>query len=312
MISVKCNRKEYEAAVDRFHLDPRGMREEMEKAVVFERFFDDDYSWDQLFSKHAEMDPQMELDARADTAADLAEKEGRRLAGEAVRSLASLVGAFSRKREYGYDFLRHFLTDFYVPLVKKTQEEWISDASGCREEVSDQSLRLSILTDKVRTAPRLGGSRESLTLDFLEGADDYLTAVTRLRIRENLIRVMSTILSYCSRMMPDEAEAILGHGQESGEKERPGGPVRKEAAGGTGEIPPETLRTGRQDRNGPAVRGEEKPETAGRRLAFPRRLTMTTDDGSEYTVEASDGEQRLFRAGLTPDEALAAIRTWMK
>ena len=57
MISVKCNRKEYEAAVDRFHLDPRGMREEMEKAVVFERFFDDDYSWDQLFSKHAEMDP---------------------------------------------------------------------------------------------------------------------------------------------------------------------------------------------------------------------------------------------------------------
>ena len=217
-----------------------------------------------------------------------------------------------RKREYGYDFLRHFLTDFYVPLVKKTQEEWISDASGCREEVSDQSLRLSILTDKVRTAPRLGGSRESLTLDFLEGADDYLTAVTRLRIRENLIRVMSTILSYCSRMMPDEAEAILGHGQESGEKERPGGPVRKEAAGGTGEIPPETLRTGRQDRNGPAVRGEEKPEAAGRRLAFPRRLTMTTDDGSEYTVEASDGEQRLFRAGLTPDEALAAIRTWMR
>ena len=261
MISVKCNRKEYEAAVDRFHLDPRGMREEMEKAVVFERFFDDDYSWDQLFSKHAEMDPQMELDARADTAADLAEKEGRRLAGEAVRSLASLVGAFSRKREYGYDFLRHFLTDFYVPLVR---------------------------------------------------ADDYLTAVTRLRIRENLIRVMSTILSYCSRMMPDEAEAILGHGQESGEKERPGGPVRKEAAGGTGEIPPETLRTGRQDRNGPAVRGEEKPEAAGRRLAFPRRLTMTTDDGSEYTVEASDGEQRLFRAGLTPDEALAAIRTWMR
>ena len=136
--------------------------------------------------------------------------------------------------------------------------------------------------------------------------------MTRLRIRENLIRVMSTILSYCSRMMPDEAEAILGHGQESGEKERPGGPVRKEAAGGTGEIPPETLRTGRQDRNGPAVRGEEKPEAAGRRLAFPRRLTMTTDDGSEYTVEASDGEQRLFRAGLTPDEALAAIRTWMR
>ena len=74
------------------------MREEMEKAVVFERFFDDDYSWDQLFSKHAEMDPQMELDARADTAADLAEKEGRRLAGEAVRSLASLVGPETRIR----------------------------------------------------------------------------------------------------------------------------------------------------------------------------------------------------------------------
>ena len=272
MISVKCNRKEYEAAVDRFHLDPRGMREEMEKAVVFERFFDDDYSWDQLFSKHAEMDPQMELDARADTAADLAEKEGRRLAGEAVRSLASLVGAFSRKREYGYDFLRHFLTDFYVPLVKKTQEEWISDASGCREEVSDQSLRLSILTDKVRTAPRLGGSRESLTLDFLEGADDYLTAVTRLRIRENLIRVMSTVLTYCSRMMP--------------------------AGSMTDAARPE--------------KAAERQETAGRRLAFPRRLTMTTDDGSEYTVEASDGEQRLFRAGLTPDEALAAIRTWMR
>ncbi|MDO4620669.1 MAG: hypothetical protein Q4B09_08625 [Lachnospiraceae bacterium] len=261
--SARCTTEEYEKAIRSFALDTADLSARMSVETEIDYLLDDDLSWEQLFSKRAETDPETEVGRRIRQLERSAEEAGKVLAREACRNLEAMIREYRRREEYGNDFVYCLLVDHYLPLVTDARGELITECARMKQREEELRADLEQTAEETAEASRLGGEREARTLDYLSDADHYLEYAAKERMQENLIRVLSTILSYCQKKLPENNE--------------PAEPAKEEL-----------------------------------QLSYPRRCTITTDDGISYAVEISDGVDRVFESSQSLEQALETAKRWMQ
>ena len=267
---------DYQKTLKNYRLDAVSLSDQMEGAVSFRGLFDEDYSWDQMFSRHAEISPEAEISERADEVTALAEKSGRSIAKKACGNLEEMMQHLSGGDESGADFLFHLLNDYYIPSLTEKREALAAECERLKRKNEERRADLRITAEEAAGASRLGGDREVRAIRFLGDADDYLMYFAKQRQNENLIRVISTILSYCAKSLPDSPGSPAAPGLQNPDKGTSPGAARQEVT-----------------------------------LSFPRRCTITTDDGERYSVAGSDGIDRYCSAELTLTQALSAAENLM-
>ena len=72
---------DYQKTLKNYRLDAVSLSDQMEGAVSFRGLFDEDYSWDQMFSRHAEISPEAEISERADEVRQVDRKKSLREPG---------------------------------------------------------------------------------------------------------------------------------------------------------------------------------------------------------------------------------------
>ena len=278
MASSNYSKQQFQRTLKDYRLTPEDLNAEMNGSVRYRSLFDDDYSWDQMFSRHPEIDPESELNERCDDISAQAEKTGRAIARDACGNLESMMQHLTEKGESGSAYLYYLLNQYYIPELGKARETLINSCERQRRKNEERRTDLKISAEEAASASRLGGDRESRAIRYLEDADNYLSHFSKQLQNENMIRVMSTLLSYCSKSISDS-----GYRQDG--RADPAYPVSDRPSG-----------------------SREADEI---RLSYPRRCTITSDDGDHYSVEISDGVSRYFSADLTLKQALSAAENLM-
>lgn len=195
----RCTKREYAALIQATPLIPE-LEEIQEDSVAYWSFYDEEYTWETLFSKKAEIDLSQIL--KQWLRRMLGELASRQAAAEKRQKVMfyQAMTVYLKDIKHGPMFVEHFLSARYLPeLTEKMEVARTQEDSRHRQE---RELRREIEESRelAAKARRFGGEREERLDEYIDAMENYRAHLFRMYQSEATAELLKTVLRQAQKL----------------------------------------------------------------------------------------------------------------
>ena len=189
-----CQKKEYDALIQMYRLDPEAEDRLLTELSSDWSFYEEEYTWEDLFSKKARMQLSEVLDNWLRRALNNLDK-ARETAEQGIKKrLCQAAADYKKDEKHGPGFVYSFLKDWYLPEIKKKKEELESRAKKARDAKRELSRELEDYYCLAAKARRFGGEREERLDEYVDAMENYRIHIFRMQQNEAMAELLDGLL----------------------------------------------------------------------------------------------------------------------
>ncbi len=216
-IVMQCKRKysvqQYESILEANNLNIVRIGEQLRQGVAAESFYEDDFQWDQLFSKRKSVNIDRLIRLRLNQFDRGVEVNIGHVMDSIRSGIQSLLTQYGQDSKYGPVFIYRVFKNHFLPNIDKYLKE--TNAELGLQCAAEWNLRndMDKIADTASRASRFGMEREMAIEDYVNALESYYVCLLRQSSLKSLRRVYEDMKKDSLKVVK-QFEEIVGKWQD--------------------------------------------------------------------------------------------------
>lgn len=203
-----CQKKEYAALIQMYQLSTEAEERQFSDVNSNWSFYDEEYTWEELFSKRAQTELLLILKKWLREAVNELSKTQDAAERNIKRHLCQAVWDYERDEKHGPGFVYSFLNDLYLPEITKKREILKDRLKKAREQEREIRDELKEYHRLAANARRFGGEREDRLDEYIDAMENYRIHMFKINQDEAILKLLE-LLFKTSRELKEDIKEIL-------------------------------------------------------------------------------------------------------